>query len=299
MTLRNNDTQSLDLSLKTVQRFGFNLNLVGAGTPANVVLELIDVKCMLKRSGEDHVLFHENLQLLAQESMFMKGFKHALQKTVIVLNATVGSRLDLLPLIVDLGAPLNLKGDDKLRLEVTTKAGWMGDYDSSQSSIEIEDREAIGVETFIPFIKSRALQATISRDQFSLGHNVTSIAFINTEASRDNTDAQRVWDSVIINTDKVNWDDNRARILGRRASMFEDVAVAGDRKENFKYVPNVELDNVQITIQLNGANVAATKNYIVYRTFKITSEGLNRAQATQAKHDKKNTQKVVDQISKV
>jgi hypothetical protein len=289
MTLRNNDTQALRLRKKTVQRFSFILNLIGAGAVATLLLDSINVKCILRRSGREHILFHENLLLLAIESMYYSAIEHALQKTVITLAA--GTQV-MLPLLVDLGYPVNLLGDDELSLEVTTKTGWMGTYDAASSSLEVEDREAIGVETVIPMIKSRSISATHSRVVESLGDNVTSITLVNTEATRSNSTADAVFESLIISSDKYSASDNRGRLLSRRASQFENVANASLRRENFKYVPAVELDDVEITIEMNGANVAATKNYIVYRTYVTTREVLQRAAALNSKHANQNEAKL-------
>jgi hypothetical protein len=289
MTLRNQDTQTLELKKKTVQRFAFILNLLGAGAASTVDLTLIDVKFVLKRGGRERVLAHENLQILAQESMYHQGYQHAFQKSTIVLSA--GAQ-ELLPLTVDLGSPLNLMGDDLLAVQVTTKTGWYGTFSSSNSSLEVEDREAIGVEKVIPYIRSRALQATISRDQFSIGDNVISVTLLNTESNRTNTDADKVFDSIILNSDKINWNDNRGRIIGRRTTQFEDADTAALRGENFRYIPNAQLDNVQITLGLNGANVAATKNFVVYRQFEIDQEVVLRAQALTQKHGRRNLDKI-------
>jgi hypothetical protein len=293
MTLRNNDTQSLKLWKKTIQRIAFVVNLVGAGTIATVLLDLINVKIVLKRGGREYVIAHENLQVLVQESMFWAGFEHALQKVSLPLSGV----LNVLPLIVDLGAPINLFNDDELTIEVTSKTGWNGDYSSSESSIEIESREAIGVETAVPFIKTKSIQATSSRIQESLGDSVTSIMFMNTEASRGVADADKVFDSVIITSDKYNVSDNRGRLLSRRSTQFETSAAATLRKENFRYTPEVMLDNVTVTVETNGSNVVATKNYIVYRTLQATKDTIQRSIYTQNKHDQRNAAKLQAQIN--
>ena len=293
MTLRNNDTQSLKLRNKTVQRFAFVLNLIGNGTLANVLLEYINVKAVLRRGGKEYVLFNENLQLLAQESMFFQGYDHALQKTAISISATQ----KMLPLMVDLGSPVNLKGMDELTMEVTSKTGWYADFDASQSSLEVEDREAIGIEAYIPFIKTFSISATHSRVKESLGDNVTSITLLNTEPARTNSDADCVFQGMIITSDKYSASDNRGRLLSRRASQFTNSSDAILRKESFRYIPNLELHDVEITLELNGGNVAATKNYIVYRSYVVTQEGLSRAQSLANKHANENQSKLNDQLN--
>jgi hypothetical protein len=293
MTLKGSvDSDKLKLSMKTVQRIAFVVNLIGAGTLANVLLENINVKITLNRNGKAMVLAHEHLKLLAMESMFFQGFEHALSLTGISISATH----KMLPLMVDLGLPLNLMGNDELVVEATTKSGWLADFDSD-SFIDIEDREAIGVETVIPFIETKPVSATHARIVESLGNNVSSIMLLNMETARTDADADRVWESMIITSDKYNSSDNRGRLFSRRITQFEQVASAAARKQNFRFVPSVELDNVQITVELNGANVSATKNYIVYRSYLVTRDGLQRAGAMQDKHANRNQSKVAKQLN--
>jgi hypothetical protein len=130
----------------------------------------------------------------------------------------------------------------------------------------------------------------------SLGDNVTSLTLLNVEAGRDGSDAQRVFESFILTSDKYNTSDNRGRMLARRATQFETVAAASARKENFRYVPEVELDNVNLTLELYGQNVTSTKNYIVYRTYLPTRETIARAEQTFAKHEARNESKLAEQI---
>jgi hypothetical protein len=292
MTLRNNDTQNMKLSRKTVQRFAFILNLVGAGDVATVALDLINVKCILTRSGSEYVLFHENLQLLSMEANFFGGFTHAFKKDSLVISDTAR----IIPLMLDLGSPVNLSADDELNIEVTTKSGWYGTFDAGQSSVDVEYREAIGIEIAIPFIKTKAIQATNSRVVESLGDNVTSIMLLNVEANRSNSEADKVWESLILISDKWSVSDNRGRLLARRATQFETVGAAASRGENFRYVPNAELDALQITIELRGTNVVATKNYIVYRTFLPTAVTSIRSQRMKNKHQERNVAKLQNQI---
>lgn len=292
MTLRNNDTQTLVLRKKSFQLFAFILNLFGAGSNTSIDLSLIDVKAVLKRNGQELVLFHENLMILALESMFSKGFKVPFNKQLITISATQV----MMPLFVDLGLPINLMGEDDFRLEVTTKPGWMGTYDASLSSLEVEDRNTIGIETVIPFIRSRPLQATISREKIALGDNITSILLLNTENARTNSDSDSIYQNVVITSDKANWNDNRGRLLEERIRQFQSFDTPSIYGENFRYVPDVELDGVEITLQLNGSNVISQKNYIVYRTYLASAEVLQRAQMLSEKHVRRNTEKLRAQI---
>ena len=292
MTLRNNDTQSLKLSNKTIQRIAFVLNMIGSGTLASIILELINVKIVLRRNGKEYVLAHDNLQILCQESMYFAGIEHALSKAAIVLSGTY----KLIPLMLDLGYPINLKGKDQLTVEVTTKTGWYADWDANQSSLEVEDRESIGIETCIPFIKSKAISATHTRVVESLGDNITSITLLNTE-DLDNSDAEKIFDSFLLTSDKYSLSDNRGRMFARRATQFVSAEDAAARKENFRFVPAVELHGVELTLELDGANNAATKNYIVYRTFQITADGIDRARSMQDRHASQNAARASQQLS--
>jgi hypothetical protein len=291
MTLRNNDTQALRLRNKTVQRIAFIVNLISgaaAGTLASILLENVNVKIVLRRKGKEYTIANDGLHLLSLESMYYQGFQHVLDKSPVSLS----DNYKMLPLMIDLGTPLNLKEDDELSVEVNTKPGWMGDFDPSSSSIEVEDREAIGVEVAIPYIKTRPISATHNKATESLGKNVTSIMLANTESDRDNSDAKKVFESLMINSDKYNATDNRGRLLSRRATQFANVSDALARKENFRYVPAVELDDVEVIVELNAAQVAPSKNFIIFRQYEQNAVVIDRANTMISKHASRRNRKI-------
>lgn len=289
------DTQTYELKRKTVRRLSCNIRLKNTvGVPA-WDLRKVTLKATLTRNSSDIVIFHENLFLLLRESMFFHCSEFMYDYTFAMNMAT---NWYLIPGMIDLGAPINLKGEDTLKLEATSLSGWEGPNSSSaECSIEFEWREDVGVEHATPLIRSQAIQATTDKTTLSLGDNITSVALINLNvgtfpSAYSLTDANAVWNSFILNSDKINYNDNLDRMISRRISQFEFSIAAYYRVHSFMYkMPEKEIDQVQLVVGTNGANVVATQNYVVWRTFHLDSYTMQRGSAMVDKHEMRDHKK--------
>lgn len=286
MTLKGQDGQSWKLSREHVQRLNFNIGIIGAGVDVTTVnLKLIDVKIILRRDGISTTLAHQNLAVLAAASMYFNAMESCLDKTAITLAANH----KLIPLMVDLGGVINLFGNDELHIEVTSQLGWQGGGDSNQSYIEVENRPVIGVEYGVPVIEANAINGGKPTEKYSLGDFVSSVQLLNLQGGKDGQTANAVYNSLTLTSDKYACNENRLRLLARRAAQFETLTVAQQRGENFLYIFESPLMGAQITCEMQSSQVVAGENYILVRRLLVSNTSIARAEAVEAKHRRRNS----------
>lgn len=296
------DTKRERINNRTIRRIGVSVKLFRlSGTTAVLPsLRSVVAKLELRRNGQTYVIFHDNLAVLARESMFLQAYEYLNSANAVTLDSEAGVGVyEFHPIMLDLGSPINVQGMDELNLEVTCTNAWVpAGYDPAKCSIDFQVREDIGVEQVIPQIKSLPVAAGVNNVRESLGDNITSIAFIHSSDvwGQAITGTNAIYTMLQIISDKYNVTDNMEHMVIRRASQFEGAGAANLRGRSFLYIPgpgNVELDNVQITATCNPANVLANENTIVYRTFVLDPNTANRAAAMESKHARRDHDKAL------
>lgn len=297
MKLQTSGIDSMSLRNQTVQRLSVNCIVVtSSGLPSTVNFDKVAIRLVLKREGQTITIFDTKLGILAKDSMYAQGYE--------IANGggytTVNTLTYLFPLVIDLGSPINVVNQDELILQVDAAADWFGTASVVGAScyIDFDWREMIGVEEFTPIIEVETIVGGKAEHIASLGDNVTSVALIS-NSSNALTDALKVFDNLTLDSDRYRINDNFHKMLGRRQTQFDFVTVANTRWHSFKYVPETEIDDVQLRITLIPANNAVSTNHVVTRKLRINQTTQMRADAFKAKHEIRDAQKVRKQLNRV
>lgn len=289
-------TDKLVTKNKTVQVLELSAVVGGAsGTPAPI-WENIRVSCYLQRSGFTHSIYNGALNVLALESMFFNGQEFILAPAFANL---LSSSEYLYPFTLDLGTPINVKNDDVLIVDITCLNTWYGTTNTptlTDSYIDVNWREAIGVESAIPKINIKTIGAGVGELSEPLGDNVVSLAIVNTDTNSSWLHSDRVIDSLQLTSDRFNMIENSHSLLSRRAQQFQSPLIASTRYKNFRFEFETEIDNANLNAKFVAGNVANSANFIVWRSMQIDSETLNRAYAMKQKHQVRNNSKITNSL---
>lgn len=266
--------------------------------PANVF-----VKATLYRNKQAHVIFADSLLPLALESAFYSGAWDQLNDvgTIgyqrLVAAAAATKEVVLQTVAVRLHEVINLSGDDVLLFEVQANSNAIDSNSSSALSRLLFDYiEGIGNGFSIPSIRSHSLRASISSDKIGLGNEVTSVKFINTDKAGITT-ANQVIQSIAFSSDKVKLSDSYEELLTKRAESFNSNADHALRNQCFDLVSvvkdnfsghDVRMQNCDLHLQLNSANVNANENWIVWRSFVNDMSTYERAVGRERRHVNEN-----------
>lgn len=287
MKIVNTGTENFTVRDITVQRLMINAFIFTSALAA-VDFNKIRITCLLKRGGKNIQIFNGYLGVLVRESLFFSGYEYANNASQSI--ATAGNEY-LIPLAIDLGSVINVKNDDELTVEMDLQAGWYGTGTTPANCyIDANWRQAIGVERVIPKINLETVKAGGGELKASLGDNVTRISVINTESAVISL-AQARCTSLQIISDRYNISETFTQSLGRRSLQFDNVIVANLRYQSFTWLPETEIDNVQFIAVYNSANVAASANYLVWRSYEYDMTVANRASLYDEKHYQYDTAK--------
>jgi len=248
MVVRLNEPNTLPVQAKTLRRI--LLKVFAQHTTANTALvrgdidlNYIQVKVHLSRKGQRFQLLSERLLPVAMEAVFQGAeWDYVLPggtAFIELVTQAVGVKHNIMvPTVVDLGVCYNLRASDVLEIEVTAAAGlFSANVDASTSFVEVDIEEAVGVETHIEFIRTKAINGGESRLQHPLGDNVLSCHFINTDKSSILTSSQ-VIDQFTLTSDKRNCTDNYREQLSKRLNYFREATVANTRYQSFPVLPS-------------------------------------------------------------
>lgn len=297
-----NDQMSYVVRSRTVQRLMVNIffavNTVPAPTTLSPDFKSIKLTAVLRRNGKDTTLFSDNAAILLKESGFLVASECFFNDGAGELNSTVGTvQTYLLAGHIDLGMPINLKGEDTLTIEGSVVPSWLGTVGNPISYIDFQMQDSIGVEKFIPKINSRTIQGGSAREDFDLGDNVTAISFISAAQTSVGgiplTATNAVITNLKISSDKYDRTDNFERMITRRFGQFQTRASANLRGRCFQYNLDKECDSTRVELLLNPTNVIAGDYSIVWRSFHIDPETFRRGDAIEQRHEASDMTKLV------
>lgn len=278
----------------TVQRLSFTMYHNGTA-PINFDYSKVRVQVVLNRNGKKITICSGQLGVLARESMFRNGYEAA--NNGDSGYALIGSSDILVPLVIDFGSPINLKGSDYLETEVDAVAGWYGTGTTPGNCwIEALYRPTIGIEYNIPQINVSTVKSGASEHQISLGDNVISVSLIS-QTNTTLTIANQQLVNFKLDSDRYTVNDTFYRALGRRLLQFDYQVTANKRYHSFRYEPETEIDDAQLDLTLNAANIGANTHFVVWRTFLNDYETLNRASMLENKHSLYDQKKLQRQVS--
>lgn len=271
-------------------------------TPKWLRLSSVFVRVILNRKNDRKEIVSGNLKTLVIESAMnssVLGMALENGEFVSLTDDTMGSvEVGLLPLRIDFGAVLNLRGDDVLEVETSIEPSFVnsGVYpdhklDEAKTWIEVSGNEAVGVETHIPFIGVAALTNSDNRLIKNLGSNVTRVSIISLDSTGYGYN-KKVIKNVTLKADKVYINDNFEQLVLKQFNAFDTLGAPQKRAQNFNIYGGTELDDCQIDLSLHEERIQPGKNWLVWRYFYTDKEMLKLAQVTTELHNVENLQKV-------
>jgi hypothetical protein len=275
MTIKPGEREKL--SIKGITTAGITINaymyaaaVATALNAQDLDLTKIKIKCTLLRAGKQFILMQENLKVLFALSSFLDnayrytGIGTSNNDRIVLLPQAAGVKeIALLPIYINLPYPINLRGDDELVWEfVTESSAWSSDLDTSLSYLDVDQVTGYGIEVFTPYIDTMALVQGRSNVKEALGNNVVAVHLIVLDKYTSLT-ADQVFSSLTLSAHKFSDEDTYFEQLTKRARMFQDTVSHDSRGQSFLLYSGNPLDSVQISMDLNSANVNTGKCFIV------------------------------------
>jgi hypothetical protein len=235
------------------------------------------IKVILNRQGNTHVIIQDNLQLIGLASTIDQLTQSAFG-TSTAFSTKLAAAQFMVSFIIPFGGHINLVGDDTLYIEVKNDEGLFTDADLIATSfLEIKPLKSRGVETFVPNIRTKVIQANETTNQYMIGDNVIRLAILNLDKTSFESPVIRNLtmastganglDQMLTYEDLVQ---SKLERFGRQlipAGAELAAQILEDQSFIINDFGNEELDGLSLDIQFNGDNVAASKNYIVVWTY--------------------------------
>lgn len=256
----------------------------------------ITVKVDLIRGGRTFNLCNDDLRTLVLATNFDNGTANSLLISrasdpipfVNVAHAAAVKAEVTLPLLINFGAPINLRGEDRLAIEIKVGSSAVSSDISkgSTSYFEVDAIDCVGVEHFTPYLNSITVKSGEDRQTFNLGNNVQHVHFLNFDETTL-LSADNVIDQVSINTDKFSVVRKNYDLVVNRAYQFPTATEANYRAQSFELLEGEDFDNVKLDFTFKSSNLAASKNKIVYKSFYTDARLLELAGVTKQMHQEK------------
>lgn len=297
---------------------GFTFNATLTATLVNVALNdkkalldtsKIQVKAILKRKKRAIVIAQDNLKNLAlasgfHDNRFFDGYFMVDRQmcTDITLQGVATKAVVSVNVEVDLRSIINLRSwkgysPDELYFEVTFGSDALGADVSTGTDtfLSCDIVEGVGLETRTPQIKSYSIPASESTFVKSLGDNVDSVYILSTFPIAGGVATNSLngpLDQMSFDADKISFVDSVTELVAKRKKGFHGGLLnngqgwlddAGARDSNFCLVNSpVELHDVQLNLTLDGSKVIGSQNSVVWYTFELDPEVLDRSKKKNA-----------------
>lgn len=258
------------------------------------------IKATLKGRGADETFIPNlTLQTLLELTTIEKldfDYWYEYQKDILLAHGSGVKGKAMIPLHIPFGSVINLQGAEVVEMEYTIDDGFFtAQCDQTLSYVQADKIEDIGVETFLPVFNAKVINEDQSEQEVSLGNNVTRVVISNRDKS-DRTTANQVITKLDLECDKFKRKDTPMELYGRQLAFYPTVSEAQSRNQNYLIHDGVELDNLSILLTLESTNVNASKNYVLWRSFKTSTALVKRAQQMILKHQAKDLAKVGIQL---
>lgn len=167
---------------------------------------------------------------------------------------------------------INLRGDDLLKVTINASSGYNSGCDTSASSIYVSQINEKGPEWATPYLNYSTITAGDSTFSAVLGNNITDVLLLNSDQITDQL-ATQVFENMQLNSNSLSFSLQWSEMQMQRLSQFfnnnSSVTDATLRRQSFMPImaSRNSLQNVQVDLQLNAANVAAAKNFVVAASY--------------------------------
>jgi len=245
----------------------------------------------------EKVIVNDNLRnALACSQIENPAFEYVIDQTKIIstLAAGVGVKATALrSLVFDFGGVVTVPRGGSIYVEVQVSNGYYtSQCETSTSKLQFDLMEGIGNMDLIPEFRSKIINASVTNPSENLGDNITKLVVVNYDKTSFLT-ADNVFNTLSIVSDKVKINDTFADLVGRNEEKFTSQTDAQIRKQCWLlHDSDVELDNVVLDGVTNSANVTASKNFILWKTYFTSPSIVQTAIIRREKHIDKGLVKI-------
>lgn len=286
-TLRGIGNATLNVQNKSVNgiRFAVQLQAATAGTaiiPQNFSPSNVKVLVNLLRGGKKHRVIESTLDVIGRESSIRNaGWDVIAGYQMIPLRANGAGVIQrsLFPVELNFHSGLVLRGDDTLEIQLQTNGSTYGGgitpgvtIDSNNSQIEFSEIQCDCEEYGVPKFDVRAINTGDNVHNVQMADNVKSVTFINLNVA-DTLEATSIITSVNLSGPDVNQSLSYWELLTQRTNDLEylpvstisGIANTTSRAQSFVICEGSDLDDLNVTINLNAAAVNGAQNWVVVR----------------------------------
>tara|TARA_B110000902_G_scaffold57447_1_gene67210 strand:- start:247 stop:1149 length:903 start_codon:yes stop_codon:yes gene_type:complete len=295
ITLIQGEKKRFDIQGQSIKGLQFDTISIKSTSAADAFANLgaVDVSIVLYQGGTETTLCSGSLLPLVMASGFKNGHFLSAQGVagLTTLVPTAGSMATLQPTSIDFGGVINLRGNDKMTVEVRCNTGFCtANQNAGSSNMTVSAVEGIGLQWVTPKIQYQTIGNGESNFRQNIGDNVVSIHYINTSITTDTATAQPIT-NIRLFSDRYNVNDSNNQLISKRGAQFETTGDSGLRKSSFEILDR-EVDDCRVELDLNPNNVATGVNYVVWRTFSTGLGQVKRAKKSRSKHQAKAMGKV-------
>jgi hypothetical protein len=293
ITLIQGDKKRFDIqgqSIKAIQFDSTNVRTSGTAALCND-FGAVDVSIVLYQGGKETTIASGSLQPLAMASGFQNASwiqSFGLSATALLAGSTGSSFQSGM---INFGGTINLRGNDKLTVEVRCNTGFLpANSNTSTSNLVVAGVEGIGLQWVTPKIQYQTIGNGESNFRQNIGDNCTSLHYVNI-AEVSNLTAVQPISNLRIFSDRYNVNDSLTNLLSKRTQQFQTMGEASLRCSNFQLI-NQEVDDCRVELDLVSAQVTTGENYVVWSTFDTGEKQVQRAKRSKAKHTAKAMRKL-------
>jgi len=276
-TLRGVGNATLNVQNKSINGVRFAVQLQAAVvnvavnnanfSPANV-----KVLVNLMRGGKKHRIVETTLDVIGRENSIRNAGWDVVAGGQGLVLRTQGAAVfgrTLLPYEINFHSGLVLRGDDTLEIQLQTNGStYAAALDQTNSQIEFSEIQCDCEEYGIPKFDVRSINTGDNVHNVQMADNVKAVTFINLGAATiDETAA--IISTVNISGPDINSNLSYWELLAQRNNDMQfipsGVANTTSRGQSFVICEGNDLDDLNITINLNSANVAGAQNWVIVR----------------------------------
>lgn len=266
----------------------------------------VNIKVVLKRDNKQNIIFQDNLLVLGSYNSLKSGYHEFINGIDKVYPATGVRAVKVRAVKLDFGGHIRVAKNDELIIEVSpNQAGtFSANLDNTLSNFEFYANPSVGYEQGIPQTLSEVVQANTTKQGFNPGDNVVKLALMNFDK---NDLTNEIVSNVSLQSDRLDLSLSFNQVMARHFAMYPEraasrygtsvpIASVPTVLRGLDYLPQSfvifdgtregkELDQVRLDVSFNGANVAASQNYVVHTKIQTTMESLVVAAQREQKHE--------------
>lgn len=245
----------------------------------------IHIKTVLKRNNKEYLLISENLAVLSRFATITQGRDQ--WENGLKLTDTERLHAVYIPFSgnVNWQSHINVKNGDVLQTYVNVVKGAYGaSLDANACICEVRTSPSIGIEKFIPYIKTYSIRGSQANDLIQMGNNVTRVALL--AMSNDVSNLPKAFTDVSLTSDRLDKSFNANQLILEHSKSIEAPENSNaETIDTYLIHEDIELDQAKLNLKMNPQFIKENTNYVVYSTFDTSIEILQKAREMQEKHE--------------